>query len=106
VVVLIRIGTAHTIIESWINGYNSSCDGLRVMELLQSQSHIILHFFNEHIFEQRALRIENPSCHFFQNCYERILSGPQWTMEEFDRAKEQICDHYPDPTALWDALHT
>lgn len=105
VAVLIRIGRTKTILESWINGYNVSQDGLQVIQILQNQSHLTLHFFDQHAVEQRALRIDNPSCHFFRNCYERILSGPRWTMEEFDQAKALLCNQHRTPAALWNALH-
>lgn len=106
VVILMRSDHTPTIFETWINGYNLSRDGLRVLQLLQSQSQLALHFFNEDIEEQRTFCTENPSQPFFQRCYEQILRRPAWTMQEFDAAKDVLCAAYPSTFALWNAIQT
>lgn len=104
IVFLIRLQHTEFIFESWINGRNQSQDGLRVIHLLQEQPFLTVHFFNEDTIEQRAIRVDNPSPLFFQQCANQILHGSPWTMEDFDQAKETVNAAYPSRFVLWNAL--
>ena len=104
IVFLIRIQHTEIIFESWINGHNQNQDGLRVIHVLQEQPFLTVHFFNEDTIEQRAIRVDNPSPLFFQQCADQILHGSPWTMEDFDHAKDIVCTAYPSTLVLWSAL--
>ena len=103
---MIAFGTPHenTLYECWLNGYNQNHDGLRAIEILQSQPTILLHLFDESGTERRALRIDNSFQTFYQQCASCITSQAPWSMTAFDTAKEGIYLQYPSKVALWTAL--
>ncbi len=105
-VLLIRIAHTDMIFESWINGHTPSQDGWRVIQMLQEQPFLTIHFFNDETEEQRAIRVDNPSPHFFHQCASQILHQSPWTMDAFDQAKETIYAAYPSPVTLWNALQS
>lgn len=96
--------STNTLFECWMNGCNQNHDGLRAIQVLQSQPSILLHLFDESGNERRALRIDNTFQTFFHQCECCITSRTPWAMSTFDTAKAEIYLRYPSIDALWTAL--
>jgi len=78
-------------------------NGDRYLDDLISQGRILLHFYTatERI---RTITVKNEIEDGLKEIKLKINQYPEWTMAEFDRAKERIYKDFSSPGALWEAL--
>jgi len=103
VTVVVMIGVTQpslTVYETWFNLNEENRDTL---ELLLKQHRCFVHFVGDSLEVERSVKFGNTMLPFWKQVLSQI-DGRDWTEEEFDAAKDRICDRYSSQK-LWEALN-
>lgn len=89
--------------ETMFNYYQTG-GGAKYIDTLKNQDTIKLLFFNENNEEARQIQINNTIRDDITEIAMRLSSIKEWSMNDFDRAKEKLYEIYPTPLHLWNIL--
>ena len=69
---------------------------------LPTQERIPILFFTPEM--TRSLAVRNSLAPFFADALRRVQAMPEWSMKDFNAAREVVYAKYPTVTKLWNAL--
>lgn len=84
--------------------YHQTSGGEPYLHALQQQDNIYLIFYDEKNKESRRIRIKNQFKQDVQQFTNILKTTEPWSMEDFDRAKEQLYANFPTGMDLWRAI--
>lgn len=97
-------GDNNMLYESWLNYFASGDAGKKAFDDLATQDEIIFIFYDPQGNEARKLSIKNSLRAQFRLFIDHIESLGPWTMDDFNRERENLYRDYPTPQDLWNAL--
>jgi len=100
VAVILRIGGEY--FETWWNYYQPDGHGQRSFSDMATQERIPILFFTPEM--TRSLAVRNSLAPFFADALRRVQAMPEWSMKDFNAAREVVYAKYPTVTKLWNAL--
>lgn len=89
--------------ESWINIHQDGIDGSVYLNDLATQPRIAIFLYTDSEQPEHQIQVPNRMQEAFAEIAVRAQSLPPWTMQDFDRAREDFYQLYP-MDKLWDAL--
>jgi hypothetical protein len=101
--VLVRVGpvAAESIYETWVNQH---AEGGGILETLADQAGLVIRLYGDGCRLVRTLVVSNQLQAFARHALDRIATFDAWSMEQFDRAREEVHGRYPQVWNLWQAL--
>ena len=88
------------LIETFFNYYAVP----EIFKILCKQDTISFYYYGDSLSLERTITINNYLKSFFLTAVSVAASGPEWSMSDFDNAKERIYARYPTAVCLWDML--
>jgi hypothetical protein len=76
----------------------------RCFQDMSTQEELLVSFLVDSMEPARTIWIPNPLQSGFGPLMEALAVMPPWTMEEFNKAKEELSLEYPTVQALWDGM--
>jgi hypothetical protein len=84
--------------------YRQTSGGQQFLDALKKQDDIKLIFFNEKHEAVRKIGIKNSIKADIELLEKHLKESNSWSMDDFDRVKEELYKLYPSGTDLWKAL--
>jgi hypothetical protein len=91
--------------EGFFNYYQDSGFGKEYLKALSTQDKIYLIFYNENNEDVRTIELNNLIKDDMMEFGMRLYNSKQWSMHDFDIAKEKIYKKYNSPMLLWENLN-
>ena len=101
---LVRVGpiSNRNVYEAWVD-VHAPGQG-ETLATLAEQSSLEVNLYVDEGRLGRSLVIDNGLGNFARQALAEIAARPAWTVEEFDRACQQLREQYPEPWGLWQAI--
>jgi len=93
--------------EMLYEGYFNYCaisDNKHAMNLWKNQDFLVTHMFNEQNVCVRQILCHNTIKDELHKIADILAEAPEWSMQDFDRAKEVMYKRYRSPEVLWNEL--
>ena len=87
--------------ELFLNAHEPGGEGREALDFIQHQPEFILHIHVEDSKPRLVLRTPNHLQRFATNLLALVKNHPAWTMQQFNAAKGQLHEQFPDPWTLW-----
>ena len=100
VIVMLRI--EGEIYETYWNFYNPTLR--QCFHDMSTQDEVLVSFFVDTVEPMRTISTPNVLRSGFERLMESLAGIEGWTMEEFNRRKEELSREYPTVQALWDGM--
>ena len=104
--ILIRVGEERqeNIWETWLNAQQPDNAGIDALGDLAIQPRLVVHFVGDGGQIERSLTRSNPLQSLARDVLARLVRYPEWSMEQFDSARERIYARHPSVMELWRAI--
>jgi hypothetical protein len=90
--------------ETWWNYHATADFGKKCMETMAEQTNIAFHLYGDKgLLDKSILLPRNPLQEFFKQSLEKLKNTPEWSMDEFDNARDKIYQEY-QPMDLWELI--
>lgn len=100
VIVMLRI--EGEIYETYWNFHNSTLR--RCFQDMSTQDELLVSFFVDTAEPTRTISTPNSLRSGFERLMESLADVSPWTIEEFNKGKEELSREYPTVQALWDGM--
>lgn len=105
ILIMFQIGNnPPRLFETFWNYYMESEYGKMIFELMSTQDDIAVHLYGESGTIEQSILMNNSFRNFFKAAIKKIQDMPQWSVEQFDKEKEELHRIYPSIETLWEAI--
>jgi hypothetical protein len=102
VVVMVLFQVGGRVFETWWNYFEDGNDV--AFRGMTEQETVTFHFHGEKGKREKSTTVRNPLRGLFRTLVEGISQKEKWSLEEFEKAKEMLCQKYPTILELWEEL--
>lgn len=101
---MMLVNNDYDMLYETVFNYHQTGGGAKYIDTLKNQGTIKLLFFNENNEEARQIQINNTIRDDITEIAMRLSSTKEWSMIDFDNAKEKLYRIYSTPQHLWNSL--
>jgi len=92
------------IFDTFWNYHMEGGNGSLVFELMSKQEDIAFHLYGDSKIIEQSMLMGNVFKNFFKASIKKIENLPHWSVEQFEKEKEELCRTYPTTEDLWEAI--
>ncbi len=103
--IMFRLGdNAPRLFETYWNYHMDGVYGKILFELMSNQEDVAFHLYGESGTIEHSILMHNSLRNFFKAVIKKIQDMPQWSIEQFEKEKEELRKIYPTTEDLWEAI--